>query len=252
MSWVVAIAGPFGYSTLFLGLALEYLGLPVPGEGILLVGGLLAGQGYLRLGLALPLILLGVLAADTLWFWLGRRRGPSVVRAACRLTRNSSGCIGRVERTYERLGLASILCGKFLPGIRQLIPALAGTFRVPYPLFLLLDVLGTTTWVLVFWTLGRILGGFSPWDGLPVVGSPWSACCLCGASCRGACCGSVRSPQAGAARICRFGKKNCRNGIAESAGHPVLAKRSDRALGREGAAGSEPRVAHPPGLFSAN
>ncbi|HEU5393959.1 MAG TPA: DedA family protein [Candidatus Methylomirabilis sp.] len=170
MSWVVAIAGPFGYSTLFLGLALEYLGFPVPGEGILLVGGLLAGQGYLRLSLALPLILLGVVSADTLWFWLGRRRGPTVVRAVCRLTRNSSGCIGRVERTYQRLGLASILCGKFLPGIRQLIPALAGTFRVPYPLFFLLDLLGTTTWVLVFWSLGRTIGGLSPWDAFSTVG----------------------------------------------------------------------------------
>lgn len=167
---MAGIAGPFGYSTLFLGLALEYLGFPVPGEGILLVGGLLAGQGYLRLSLALPLILLGVVSADTLWFWLGRRRGPTVLRAVCRRTRNSSGCIGRVERTYQRLGLASILCGKFLPGIRQLIPALAGTFGVPYPLFLLLDVLGTAAWVLVFWNLGRSLGGLSPWDALPAVG----------------------------------------------------------------------------------
>ncbi len=170
MSWVVAISGPFGYSTIFLGLALEYLGFPIPGEGILLVGGLLAGQGYLRLSLALPLILLGVLSADTLWFWLGRRRGPVVVRAVCRFTRNASGCIGRVERTYQRLGLASILCGKFLPGIRQLIPALAGTFRVPYPLFFLLDLLGTTAWVLVFWTLGRTLGGLPAWETLPAVG----------------------------------------------------------------------------------
>lgn len=154
----------FGYSTLFLGLALEYLGLPIPGESILLVGGLLAGRGYLRLNLALPLMLLAVLAADSLWFWLGRRRGSAVVRAACRFTRNSSGCVSRVERTYQRLGLASILVGKFLPGIRQLIPALAGTFRVPYPLFFLLDVVGTSAWVLVFWMVGRALGGMPPWD----------------------------------------------------------------------------------------
>lgn len=170
MSWVVAISGPFGYTSIFLGLALEYLGFPIPGEGILLVGGLLAGQGYLRLSLALPLILLGVLSADTLWFWLGERRGPVVVRAVCRFTRNAGGCIGRVERTYRRLGLASILCGKFLPGVRQLIPALAGTFRVPYPLFFLLDALGTTAWVLVYWTVGRTLGGLPAWDALPAVG----------------------------------------------------------------------------------
>jgi membrane protein DedA with SNARE-associated domain len=164
MNWVAALSGPFGYSTLFLGLALEYLGLPIPGESILLVGGLLAGQGYLRLNLALPLMLLAVLAADSLWFWLGRRRGSAVVRAVCRFTRNSSGCVSRVERTYQRLGLASVLVGKFLPGIRQLIPALAGTFRVPYPLFFLLDVVGTSVWVLVFWMVGRTLGGMPPWD----------------------------------------------------------------------------------------
>ncbi|MBI2081130.1 MAG: DedA family protein [candidate division NC10 bacterium] len=164
MNWLAALSGPFGYSTLFLGLALEYLGLPIPGESILLVGGLLAGQGYLRLNLALPLMLLAVLAADSLWFWLGRRRGSGVVRAVCRFTRNSSGCVSRVERTYQRLGLASILVGKFLPGIRQLIPALAGTFRVPYPLFFLLDVVGTSAWVLVFWMVGRTLGGMPPWD----------------------------------------------------------------------------------------
>jgi len=160
---VVAISGPFGYSTIFLGLALEYLGFPIPGEAILLVGGLLAGQGHLRLSLALPLILLGVVSADSLWFWLGRRRGAGVVRAVCRFTRNSNACVGRVERTYRRLGLATLLCGKLLPGIRQLIPALAGTFRVSYPLFVLLDVLGTTAWVLVFWILGRTLGGLPVW-----------------------------------------------------------------------------------------
>lgn len=161
---LLTMRSAFGYSTLFLGLALEYLGLPIPGESILLVGGLLAGRGYLHLNLALPLMLLAVLAADSLWFWLGRRRGSGVVRAVCRFTRNSSGCVSRVERTYQRLGLASILAGKFLPGIRQLIPALAGTFRVSYPLFFLLDVVGTSAWVLVFWMVGRTLGGMPPWD----------------------------------------------------------------------------------------
>lgn len=47
---------------------------------------------------------------------------------------------------------------------------MAGTFGVPYPLFLLLDMLGTATWVLVFWNLGRSLGGLSPWEALPAVG----------------------------------------------------------------------------------
>lgn len=169
MTWVAALSGPFGYSTLFLGLALEYLGLPIPGESILLVGGLLAGQGYLRLNVALPLALVAVVAADSVWFWLGRRRGSGVVRTVCRFTRNSSRCVSRVERTYQRLGLASILFGKFLPGIRQLIPALAGTFRVPYPLFCLLDVVGTSAWVLVFWMVGRTLGGMPPWNLSPAV-----------------------------------------------------------------------------------
>ena len=158
MSLLGFISGPIGYTTIFVGLSLEYLGLPLPGEGILLAGGILAGQGSLRLSLALPLILLGVLAADSLWFWLGRRRGALIVRRACRFTRHSSRCLGRVERTYQRLGVASILCGKFLPGIRQLIPVLAGTFKVSYPVFFVLDVLGTTSWVIVFWTLGRTLG----------------------------------------------------------------------------------------------
>ncbi len=97
-----------------------------------------------------------------------------------------------------------------------------------------------TAWVLIFWTLGRTLGGLPAWDAPPVVGllaaELLAVVGLFGwGLLRGRASAKAGELPPGSLRICRFGKKNCRNGIAEAGSHGVLARVPGYILGREGA-----------------
>jgi len=64
-----------GYIVLFVAVALEQIGLPIPSGPVLLAAGALAGSHRLNLGPALALAVAASLICDSLWFALGRLRG---------------------------------------------------------------------------------------------------------------------------------------------------------------------------------
>ena len=69
----------YGYWVVFFGVMLENIGVPIPGETVLLFAGFLAYQGKIHI---LPAILIAIAGATTgasLGFLLGRYGGSSVV-----------------------------------------------------------------------------------------------------------------------------------------------------------------------------
>ena len=93
-----------GYWAVAATLLLENMGLPVPGETILLLASFLAYSEHL---LRLPiLILTGVMAAtvgDNIGFFIGYRGGRPLLQKYQHLLRMSPGTISRGERAFERL-----------------------------------------------------------------------------------------------------------------------------------------------------
>ena len=76
-----------GYTVVFAFVLAEQIGLPVPSTPILLAMGALAGLGRLSFVGAMALGVAASLLADTLWYWLGRKRGY------CDLSSESGGKI---------------------------------------------------------------------------------------------------------------------------------------------------------------
>ncbi|MCL6480259.1 MAG: DedA family protein [Firmicutes bacterium] len=145
------------YFVLFGGLWLEYLGLPIPGELILLLAGALASMGHLNLWVVLGLATLAVMLGDHVWYLAGRRGGQRWLHLFCRLTLGSQQCVGRTEGFFQRFGPVSLLLAKFIPGFRTFAAPLAGMTHLGYRTFLLFDLLGSVLWITVvtlagFWT----------------------------------------------------------------------------------------------------
>ena len=67
----------YGYLVIFGAVFAEQIGLPFPSEPFLLAGDGLAGSGRLSLVVAIGLAAIASLIGDTVWYWLGRTRGPS-------------------------------------------------------------------------------------------------------------------------------------------------------------------------------
>lgn len=113
----------YGYWAVFLGILLEYLGLPIPGEAVLLIAGSMAFEGHLHLVALPPLVLAATLCGDSVWFFLGRRRGMAFFQR----TGGSAIAFTRASSAFHRFGGVALIFGKFLVGVRWLLPPLAGT-----------------------------------------------------------------------------------------------------------------------------
>ena len=137
----------------------EQLGLPLPAIPILLAAGAFAGAGRLSLAMPLLMALLAAVAADTIWYQLGRRKGIRVLQLLCRISLEPDSCVRRTEGVFAKHGARSLLLAKFIPGLSTVAPPLAGIFRMRATRFLLYDVLGTLLWAGSLMGIGYAFSG---------------------------------------------------------------------------------------------
>jgi membrane protein DedA with SNARE-associated domain/rhodanese-related sulfurtransferase len=148
----------YAYSILFLWVLLEQLGLPVPSIPILLTAGTLSATHRISDAYSLVVVLLACLIADSLWFFLGRRYGTSVIRLLCRLSFNSNTCVAKTENYFARRGPATLLFAKFVPGLSTVAPPIAGQSGMPYSRFIFYDLCGSVIWAEAYLLAGRFFG----------------------------------------------------------------------------------------------
>lgn len=134
-----------------------FVGLVLPGEAAMLVGGLLVFQGRADLEVMLAVGCSAAVAGDSLSYWIGRLAGPRLERT--RLGRK----IGRerwqrARRYVNEKGGRAVFFGRFVGVLRALVPALAGTARLPFRTFLPYSAAGAVMWVTALIVLGSVAG----------------------------------------------------------------------------------------------
>ena len=67
-----------GYWALFLTVLAEQIGLPIPAVPVLMAAGALAGLNQISGWYCVAAAVVACLISDSVWFWMGRRRGHSV------------------------------------------------------------------------------------------------------------------------------------------------------------------------------
>ena len=148
----------YAYGILFLWVLVEQLGLPIPSIPLLLTAGTLSATHRLHASLALAVVVLACLLADSLWYFLGRRFGGSVLRLLCRLSLEASTCVAKTEGYFTRRGPITLLFAKFVPGLSTLAAPIAGQSGMPYTRFLLWDLAGSIVWAESYLLAGRFFG----------------------------------------------------------------------------------------------
>ncbi len=143
-----------GYTVIFIWVALDQAGLPLPAVPLLLAAGVLVGMGDMSLVLVLLTVLLASVPIDLFWFWLGRLRGARVLHLLCILSLEPDYCVRNTEDVFRRLGPMSLVIGKFVPGLQTLAPPMSGLTGVSIFTFLFLNTLGALLWAAIFVSLG--------------------------------------------------------------------------------------------------
>ncbi len=149
-SWQLTYAG------VLLAVLAEQLYLPVPSPVFLMAAGALSARGEMRTSSIVSLGILACLAADSLWFWFGRRWGSQAMRLLCRLTADPRQCSRNAHEKFSRYGLPLVCVAKFFPGLSAVIPPLVGAEGVSLARFLVLDLVGSFLWSASYVGLGYI------------------------------------------------------------------------------------------------
>jgi undecaprenyl-diphosphatase len=113
-----------------------FLGLVLPGELALLLGGVLAQQDRVPLAGALAVGIAGAVAGDSAGYWIGHRWGPRLLTS--RLGRRVSPArLRKVESLLLRGGGWALVVGRGTAGARVVLPGLAGMLGLRYRTFAL-------------------------------------------------------------------------------------------------------------------
>src|SRR3569832_2204853 len=137
--------GHWGYLIIFLGATLEasaFLGVFVPGESLVLIGGFLANRGQLDLGDLIALVAAGAVIGDSIGYELGRYLGRPWLLRYGRWAGLRPEHLDRVDRAVEKHGGKPVFFGRFVGFLRALVPFIAGASRMQYRQFLFYNALG--------------------------------------------------------------------------------------------------------------
>jgi membrane protein DedA with SNARE-associated domain len=165
------------YLIVGLTIMVESLGIPVPGEIVLVTAAVLATQHKTALSPAWIAACgsAGAIVGDSIGFGIGRRAGrPLFDRLGRRFPRHfGPGHIALAERVFTSHGVWAVFFGRFIALLRIFAGPLAGSLRMPYGRFLAANASGGIAWAtgmtFLIWFLGvaaeRWLTRFS-WLGL--------------------------------------------------------------------------------------
>jgi len=150
---IYALFGQFGYGALFFGVMLDNVGVPIPGELVLLFAGSLVANGDFSMTPAIIIAASGALLSDSGWYFAGRLGSKRLIRIYCRVSFGSTACLAKTEQNLARFGPRSLIYARFIPGFRTFAAPMAGMSGVPYRQFAFYDGIGALLWAtLGVWT----------------------------------------------------------------------------------------------------
>jgi membrane protein DedA with SNARE-associated domain len=129
---------------------LESLGIPLPGEIVLVSAALLSSRHELAvnpIGVGVAAVI-GAVIGDSTGYAIGRRLGlPLFDRLGRRFPSHfGPGHVKYAERLFERFGARAVFFGRFVALLRIFAGPLAGALKMRYPRFLLANVSGALCW----------------------------------------------------------------------------------------------------------
>ncbi len=149
----------YGYLTIFVGIMLESLGLPLPGESLMIAAAIYAATTHqLDILVLVSAAAAGAICGDQIGYVIGRWVGyPALKRFGTRL--------GLTEERFElgrylfhRYGGRIVFFGRFVAFLRTFAALLAGANKMPWHSFLVWNALGGIGWTSLYGFGAYLLG----------------------------------------------------------------------------------------------
>jgi membrane protein DedA with SNARE-associated domain len=154
-----ALISAYGYWAVMLFVGVESIGIPFPGETMLLAAAIYAGTTHnLEIALVIAAASAGAVLGDNIGFWFGREFGYELVLRYGRFI--------HLDQTKMKLGMYLFLkhggkvvfFGRFVAVLRTFAALLAGINRMDWQRFLAFNLAGGVAWATILGTAGFIFG----------------------------------------------------------------------------------------------
>ncbi|WP_282066246.1 DedA family protein [Vibrio rotiferianus] len=136
----------YGYLALIVSIFLEGIGIPMPGQSLMIAASIISSEHVMNLSLVIIVSWLSCFFGNTCGYligyyfegWLDKKgyiSGPKMQK---------------LQSTIQKYGPACLVVSRFVEGMKQFMPLACGIAKMPRKEFLLGNALATTIWVAVF------------------------------------------------------------------------------------------------------
>jgi membrane protein DedA with SNARE-associated domain len=149
----------YGYLAVVVLIALESMGVPLPGETMLITAAIYAGSTHrLNIGLVILAAVAGAVLGDNLGYFIGREGGYRLLRRSGHRVGITDARLRLGEYLFGRYGAQVVFFGRFVAILRALAALLAGVNHMPWPRFLTFNAAGGFCWAMVYGIGGYAFG----------------------------------------------------------------------------------------------
>lgn len=136
----------YGYLALIVSIFLEGIGIPMPGQSLMIAASIISSEHVMNLSLVMIVSWLSCFFGNTCGYligyyfegWLDKKgyiSGPKMQK---------------LQSTIQKYGPACLVVSRFVEGMKQFMPLACGIAKMPRKEFLFGNALATTIWVAVF------------------------------------------------------------------------------------------------------
>lgn len=150
MAAIIDVASKVGLPLLFVLIAVETMGVPVPGETALITAGVLGSRGELPIEGVIAVAATAAILGDNVGFLIGRHYGRRLLTAPGPFSRHRLKVIEIGEPFFDRHGPKAVFLGRFISGLRITSAWMAGISRMNWPIFTFYNAMGGIVWAASF------------------------------------------------------------------------------------------------------
>lgn len=133
-----------------------FVGFVIPGETAAIIGGVAASLGHVPLAAVIAVVIAAAIVGDSVGYEVGRKLGPRIL--SLKILEKRRARLDDAQDFLKRRGGAAVFLGRWVAFFRAVMPALAGTARMPYPKFLAFNAAGGIVWGAVVVVAGFLAG----------------------------------------------------------------------------------------------
>jgi membrane-associated protein len=137
------------------------IGFFLPGDSLIFISGLICRTKPELLGVnivwLLVMLMLAAITGNMFGYWFGLKVGPPLFKREDSLIFKKR-YLETTRVFYEKNGGKTLILGRFLPIIRTFAPILAGIIKIPFPRFMVYNVVGAVAWIGSLGVAGYYLG----------------------------------------------------------------------------------------------